>query len=342
MASDAPPRRRWPLRVDGGLVGAAALYFALAVFAGPNEHAVLPGRVYRSAQLSGGKLARVIESKGVRTVLNLRGPGAGLASPRNRWYADEVTATHAASVSQFDVSLSASSLPSPAELRRVLDVLDHAEGPILVHCKQGADRTGLVSAIARLLYSGDTVAQARQELWPVYGHFPAGRTRAMDDFLDRYESWLAAQGEAHAPERFRHWADAVYAPGPARSRLEWLTPAPFAARVGGPILLKLRATNTSAESWEFSPANYAGIHLLYRVTADPQTEYHRGQAGLLRRTVPPGASIEFDVAIPPSATPIRLFVQAELIDARGAAISFRSQSFVKFGDEPAAVEVAVE
>ena len=164
----------------------------------------------------------------------------------------------------------------------------------------------------------------------------------MDDFLDRYESWLAAEGEAHAPERFRHWVDAVYAPGPARSRLEWLTPTPFAAKSAGRSCLKLRATNTSSEPWEFSPTNYAGIHLLYRVTADMQTEYHRGQAGLLRRTVPPGDSIDFDLAIPPSATPIRLFVQAELIDARGAAIGFRSQSFVKFGDEPLSSEVAVE
>jgi protein tyrosine/serine phosphatase len=38
------------------------------------------------------------------------------------------------------------------------------DGPVLLHCLHGADRTGLVSAMYRILYQGWTKDQALQEL----------------------------------------------------------------------------------------------------------------------------------------------------------------------------------
>lgn len=316
--------------------------YAFKVFAGWNEHAVIDGVFYRSAQMSGPRLAEVIREKRIRTVLNLRGTAQQVHAERVKWYRDEVNVTHAANVSQEDVTLSAGMLPPPAELRRAIDVLDRAEPPVLLHCKQGADRTGLIAAVARLLYTDDTLEQARRQLWPVYGHFPVGRTVAMDEFLDRYEAWLGTRNEPHTPARFREWALTVYTPGPASSHLVWLTPAPTTARVGKSFVLKLRATNTSTEPWEFRPGNYAGIHLLYKVAPDPDTEAYRGQAGLFRRTVGPGESVDLDLPVPALRKPGRYTVVAELIDARGSGVSIRTSSFVKFGAEPILAQVVVE
>jgi protein tyrosine/serine phosphatase len=49
------------------------------VLFGENFHAVVPGELYRSAQLSGSRLERHIQAEGIRTVINLRGPNPGSA-----------------------------------------------------------------------------------------------------------------------------------------------------------------------------------------------------------------------------------------------------------------------
>src|SRR5207253_1196146 len=112
------------------------------VFLGSNAHAVIEGRVYRTSQLSGESLAEFLHEHHIRTVINLRGH-----CPDFDWYAEECAVTAAAGVSQEDITFSANRLPPPTELRRLLNVLDRTEYPIVFHCKQGADRTGLVSAM---------------------------------------------------------------------------------------------------------------------------------------------------------------------------------------------------
>ena len=309
-------------------------YFAW-VFAGLNDHTVVAGQVYRCSQPSAWGVERMVARHGVRTVLNLRGTSQKLHEPKSAWYKAEAEATFDADVSQEDITLSAYLLPPPAEIRRAVEVLDHAERPILVHCKQGADRTGLVSALAVLLEPGGTMAAARRELWPIYGHFPVGRTTAMDDFLDRYERWLA--GRPHAPDLLRDWVNTRYVAGPAASRYEWLT-RPATVTAGKPFALSLRATNLSDEPWRFEPGNHAAIHLLVRVAGTDGVEAARQQAGLFRRVVAPGESVEFALALPPLPAG-HYSVTAELIDARGCGVSIRSSSFVKLGDGCAATSV---
>lgn len=332
------PRRIVRLTATAALLG-VGLYL-LRMYAGTNEHVVLPGRVYRSAQPSGPRLAELIRDENIRTVLNLRGTAQPVNLPRAGWYRAEAEATHAGGASLEDVTLSAFLLPPPAELRRAIDVLDHAEAPILLHCKQGADRTGLISGVALLLYSDATLNAARRQLWPTYGHFPVGRTVAMDDFFDRYEAWLA--GRSHAPALFREWATTVYTPGPAVSKLEWLTPVPARVPADQPLHLRVRATNESADPWEFKPGNYAGIHLAYKVLPNPTTQAYKGQAGLFRRTLPPGEAVDLILPIPPLKVPGPYTVVAEMIDARGCGVPSRSSSFVKFGDEPLLTQFTVE
>ena len=210
----------------------AAAAYLIRTFTGLNRHVVISGRVYRCAQPSGPELTEVIERDKIRTVVNLRGVAQTMHHPRSAWYRLEAETTAEAGVNQEDITLSAKLLPPPAELRRLIDVLDRAERPLLLHCKQGADRTGLAAALAILLHTDGTLADARKQLWPIYGHFPVGGTVAMDDFLDRYETWLTKESREHTPERLRDWATTVYAPGAARSNLVWVTPPPTIISAG--------------------------------------------------------------------------------------------------------------
>jgi protein tyrosine phosphatase (PTP) superfamily phosphohydrolase (DUF442 family) len=320
-------RPRTLIRAAGLVALSAVVWEGVRVLALENRHTVIPGVIYRSAQPSPALLRQEVAEHSIRTVVNLRG-----YSPDTLWYDAETRAAHELGLSQEDVTFSANRLPAPAELRRLIDVLDRSAKPLLFHCKRGADRTGMTAVIVHLLYTDATLPQARRQLLPIYGHFEFGRTMAMDDFFDRYEAWLAARGVPHTPDRFRAWATTVYSPGPRMSKLEWLELPPEKVKVGQPIVARIRAENTSAEPWELEPGTFAGIHLGFMLAQFPDTLAYRGQAGLERRTVPPGGVIDFVLAVPSQKTPGKFVLVAEMTDATGAGVPIRANSFVQFGD----------
>jgi len=346
MPDPVPTRSRfrrqlaWTLRIIGVLLVGVVAERLVRIFAFGNHHTVVAGRVYRCGQPSGDVLRDTIRDKGIRTVINLRGTAPHLDEPRSAWYRDEVLATHELNISQEDITLSARLLPPPAELRRLIEVFDHTEYPILIHCKQGADRTGLASAIYLLLHTDATIGEARRQLLPWYGHISAGPTAAMGAFFDRYEAWLGE--DRHTPERFRHWALTVYTPGVARSELTWLDPIPNPVPVGKAFAVRVRVTNRSTEDWELKPGDYAGIHLSYVVANVKLEIQHRSIAGLMRRTVRPGESVVLTLAVPPIKVPATYNLVAQMIDARGAGVPIRSNSFVKFGDESLMAAIVVK
>ncbi len=142
-----------------------------------NIHTVMPGAFYRSAQLSAADLDRVIKADGIKTILNLRGDNTG-----TDWYDDEVIVSKRDGVKHLDFAMSARQPLTRNEMLAVIKMIDQAPKPILVHCKSGADRTGLVSALYRVS-QGQPASAARSELSIRYGHFPylGSRTIAMDD-----------------------------------------------------------------------------------------------------------------------------------------------------------------
>lgn len=333
------PARSWlRLAVKGTTWAVTALVVAwvLFVFAGPNRHAVIAGKIYRSSQPSGSQIASQVKAKGIRTVLNLRGFCAGVD-----WYESEQRAIRDAGANLEDVTMSAKCLPAPGELRRIIDVFDHAEYPILIHCKEGKDRTGLAAATALLLYTDATVTVARRELGAHLGHLPVGRTVAMDDFFDRYERWLANRNGSHTPARYRDWALNHYIPGVGRAEIAFQsTPTKSVVR-GQSLALPVRVTNRSEDEWEFKPGATSAIHLGYLLVRDG-TPVYESQAGMFRRTVKPGESIDLNVALPPLRVPGEYLLRLEMKDFRGAGIPDRASAFSKFGDDPVDVVFRVE
>jgi protein tyrosine phosphatase (PTP) superfamily phosphohydrolase (DUF442 family) len=319
-------RNLFRLAGAGALLGLSA-EMARVLF-GSNEHVVLPGRVYRSAQLSQRKLEQMIAEKHIRTVINLRGFG-----PDQDWYLEEAKATHNAGISQEDITLSAKRFPPPSEIARLIEVLDRTEYPVLIHCAQGADRTGLASVIVLLLYTNADLATARHQMWARYGHLPVGRTVVLDQFFDYYESWLKDRGENHTPERFRSWVKTGYCPGPFRASLEVLSPVPLVVPVGRGFVVTIRATNRAIEPWVFTTGATGGIKFRYSLKdKDGIRVVHRGQAGQLARTVQPGESIDFAAGFPPIAAPMEGVLWADMLDAQ--PLDLLETDFVQYGSEP--------
>ena len=248
----------------------------------------------------------------------------------------ECRGTHRLNVSQEDIGMSAGRLPAVPALHRLLDVLDHAEPPLLIHCHRGIDRTGLASALALLLYTDTTPEVARSELGLVRGHLAFGRTANIDRFFDLHEGWLAGQGLPHSPDALRRYVEHDYCPGECRARLELLgAERPLRLPRRRPVAVVLRCTNTSALPWHFQPGSTAGIHASY-VVHDERGEAPFGlrRAGLLRATVPPGGHIDLTLALPPLRKPGRYELTVDLLDEQ-------SGSFLQAGSEPLVWEVEV-
>lgn len=161
------------------------------VEAGGNFHVVEKDTLYRSRQLSGPELERAIATYGIRSVLNLRG-----AYPGKDWYDEEIAVSASRHVAHYDYGIAAERPVAPGQLREILRIIRDAPKPMLVHCKAGADRTGLVSAVY-LFSRGAKPDQAEGQLSLRYGHFPwfGSGTRAMEDSFDAYTKAAAEPAE---------------------------------------------------------------------------------------------------------------------------------------------------
>jgi protein tyrosine phosphatase (PTP) superfamily phosphohydrolase (DUF442 family) len=336
---DAPPvgcllfTRRRLLRAGLAVVGLGITAEALRVFAFSNQHAIIRCKAYRSAQLSPEQLDAAIRSHGIRTVINLRG-----TCPDTRWYDGEARVTHAANVSQEDLSFSAKRLPAPDEVRRMLEILDHTEWPILIHCQRGADRTGLVSTTVLLLYTNATLAEARRQLWPRYGHIRGGRTIVIDEFFEQYESWLA--GRPHTPELFRDWATNHYCPGSYRAELALVGDPKPTVPAGRGFSVTVRAKNTSIEPWHFHTGGAGGIQLRAILCTPGGLRIHTARAGFVEAIVEPGQSRDFTLGFPPLAEPGRYLVCTDLLDKQ--PIDLHDADFVQYGSVPLIFDVIVK
>jgi protein tyrosine phosphatase (PTP) superfamily phosphohydrolase (DUF442 family) len=313
-----------------GLLAGLCLHVAL-ILGGSNFHTVLPGEVYRCGQLSGPDLTQFVREHGIRTVVNLRGccPGAP-------WYRAEAEAASALGVSLEDLNFSATRLPSPQSARQLVELIDRADLPILFHCQQGADRTGLASALAVLLRTDATLEQGVGHLGFATGHLAVGRTRHVDRFFAFYAEHLAATGSTHSPDVLRAWVRDTYCPAEGRARIALATASTEArvhAPAGIPRTVAVRCQNTSARAWNFRPGDNAGVHVYWRLLNTNEAVVGYGVTGLLRATVPPGGSIDLSLALPGLA-PGRYELLVDLTDEQQG-------TFVALGNDPFAVEVLV-
>jgi protein tyrosine phosphatase (PTP) superfamily phosphohydrolase (DUF442 family) len=179
--------------VSVGLMAASiAGYWGILQYQG-NLHVVSEGVLYRSAQLSKNETQWAVREYAIKSVLNLRGAHAGQS-----WYDDEIAAAGELGLAHFDYPLSAKRFVPSQQIEEVLDIVRKAPKPLLIHCKSGADRAGLVAALYRFAETGASAAQADRELSLVYGHFPylTSRSVAMDDSF-----WAFVHGTPRASAR---------------------------------------------------------------------------------------------------------------------------------------------
>ena len=164
-----------------------------------NLHEVAPG-VWRSNQPSPRRLRRFHEM-GIRGVINLRG------APRSSYYLFEEEACRDLGLVLVNCPFSARRLPPAADLLRLLDLFRTVPRPFVMHCKSGADRSGLAAALYLMAEADVPVAEARKQLGLRYLHLRGGPKGVLSCMLDAY-----ARDTAETPMPIRQWLETRYDP----------------------------------------------------------------------------------------------------------------------------------
>jgi protein tyrosine/serine phosphatase len=132
-----------------------------------NFHEVVKDEVYRSGQLNESMIAHKVEELGIRSLLNLRGRNRG-----KDWYDGEVAFCEKLGIQHYDIPLSAGQEVSSKRMAEIVNILKTAPKPLLIHCKDGADRAAFASALYHLVIAGKSPQEADRELTIWYGHVP--------------------------------------------------------------------------------------------------------------------------------------------------------------------------
>ena len=139
--------------------------------------------VYRANQPSPAHL-QSYRDKGIKAVLNLRG------FAQQSYALFEEDSCEKLGLELISVPLSSSSAPQPEKLLEIIGIIEKIPKPFVLHCKSGADRAGLVSALYLIVIEKLSVAEAKKQLSFKYLHLDFTKTGILDYIFDVFSERL--------------------------------------------------------------------------------------------------------------------------------------------------------
>ena len=155
--------------------------------------------MWRSNQPSPRQIAQLAQM-GIRNIVNLRGPRTV-----GTWQL-EAQACEAHHIRLYDFTARSRAAPDKQMLHDARDLFASLKGPSLMHCKSGADRAGLMSALYMMMVKKQKTAEALAQLSFKYLHVKQAKTGLLDAFIASYQPY-EAQGMP-----FFTWIDEIYDP----------------------------------------------------------------------------------------------------------------------------------
>lgn len=171
-----------------------------------NSHTVVAGKLWRSYQPSPADLKRW-QARGAKTIINLRGdkPSGFL------FLEEEACARLGIELRTFRVF--SRDAPSKEALYGARDLFNEIAYPALIHCKSGADRAGLMSALFLFLHEGRPLDEALGQLSWRFGHVRQGKTGVIDYAFEQYIDYARSNAIAlDDRDAFFNWIDTQYDP----------------------------------------------------------------------------------------------------------------------------------
>ncbi len=196
--SNASDRRRAYRELTWGDHG-----FLRARFA---NHHDIGGGMSRENQPSPKRIAELAKN-GIKTIVNLRGE-----SPKG-YYLLEVEACAAHGIKLVNYRMYSRDTHSVEAIKGARDLFESIEYPAMMHCKSGADRTGIMGVLYRHFKMGDPIESAVEQLLFKYLHVKQGKTGMLDFFFKDYLLYA----RDHDIE-FIDWVETIYDPDDVKAR----------------------------------------------------------------------------------------------------------------------------
>lgn len=160
----------------------------------------ITARAFRSGQPSPRHLRKRIQQHGIRSIVNLRG-----YDPENPMLQLEEAICAEMNVELIHLRMLSRALPSLETLEQAHHILQRIPFPTWFHCKSGADRAGLMSALYLHWIEGVPIGETHQlQLWPFF-HYRWAKTGLLDHFLEAYQAHAETQ-----PDTLLEWARKHY------------------------------------------------------------------------------------------------------------------------------------
>lgn len=121
-----------------------------------------------------------LQAAGIKTVINLRGES------KFSHYLFEVEACRDYGMTLITHNMNAYILDERDAYLELLSIMEKAEKPMLIHCKSGADRTGIASALYLMDQCGATIDEARAQLALKYAHQRWSKAGILGAMIDAY------------------------------------------------------------------------------------------------------------------------------------------------------------
>ena len=181
-----------------------------------NFHKVSDG-VYRANQPSPSHF-KYYKKLGIRSVLSLRGRA-------NQSYAlFEEDCCKKLDLNLVYTPISSGSAPAPELLINIINVMRELPKPFVLHCKSGADRAGLVSALYLIVEKKRSVHEAKQQLSFKYLHLDFTKTGILDYIFGVFSERLEI-GNIDFLDWLNNEYNAEILNSSFKSRVDWKTAA---------------------------------------------------------------------------------------------------------------------
>lgn len=137
-------------------------------------------KAYRSNHPSPFFLRHLKSKYSINTVISLR------RADTTGQYRLEKDACDTLDIELINHPMSSRSFPNVEQVLEAKRILETAQYPILIHCKSGADRAGMMSVFYMHFVEGLPIKEAIKQLHMKYGHFRYADTGKLDVFFDTF------------------------------------------------------------------------------------------------------------------------------------------------------------
>ena len=170
-----------------------------------NLHQISP-EMWRSNQPNPRQVAEHAAERGIRTIINLRGEST------KGYYLLEKEACEAAGIVLVDFQVFSRDTPEVETIEAAQALFEDIAYPALMHCKSGADRAGLMSALYMIFRRQMPVAKAAEQLSGRFLHVKSGKTGMLDAFFATY-----LEETADSAKPFMKWVREDYDPAAVKA-----------------------------------------------------------------------------------------------------------------------------